>query len=287
MIPLILIFLFHDSQASERVAGRFELLVSTAGGDGSIWWRRAVLRSAGVLIAALLPLCIVGLLSGTAFSTLLIAMGYVVAYFVFWTLICNWFASWKRSAPVILSSLMGVWILFSAILPAGGRAMIDRMVPVPSGSEILMTQREAVNDAWDLPVEATMLPFYDRYPEWEGYTKTGEGFDWGWYFAFQQIGDQETEQLSSAYFKGRLERDRIAGLLAFLAPPALLERSLQKLARTDVAAILAYETEVRQFHSTLIDFYYPRLFREEPFDSKTLAELPQFAPADQNEVIRT
>lgn len=279
VVSLILIFLFHDSQANERVAGRFELLVATAGGDGSLWRRRAILKSAGILIAALLPLIIVSVVSGTAFLTLLIAIGYVIAYFMFWTLVCNWFASWKRSAPVILSSLIGIWILLSAILPAGGRVIIDRMVSVPSGSEILMTQREAVNEAWDLPVEETMLPFYDRYPEWKGYIKTGEGFDWGWYFAFQQVGDQETEKLSSAYFRGRLERDRLAGLLVLLAPPALLERSLQKLARTDVSSSLAYETEVRQFHPELKDYYYPRLFREEPFDSKTLAELPQFVPA--------
>ncbi|MDG1205243.1 MAG: DUF3526 domain-containing protein [Pseudomonadales bacterium] len=279
VVPLVLIFLLHDTQASERVAGRFDLLVATTGTDGFLWWTRVFLRSGGIIVATILPLIFAGSLNDTSFSTLISAIGYVIVYLVFWTIVCIWFSSWRRSAPVILSALIGVWVLLGTIVPAGGRVFIDRIVPVPSGSEILLTQREAVNDAWDLPVETTMTAFFERHAEWKGYTKTGDGFDWAWFYAFQQVGDQETERLSVAYSKGRRERDRLAGLLSLASPPALLERSLQRLAQTDSAASLVYETEVRQFHLALRKFYYPRLFREEPFNVETFTKLPQFSPA--------
>jgi ABC-2 type transport system permease protein len=32
-----------------------------------------------------------------------------------------------------------------------------------------MTQREAVNDAWDLPKAATMDAFVERHPQWAAY----------------------------------------------------------------------------------------------------------------------
>ncbi len=278
VLPLILIFLLHDLQASERSAGRFDLLVASAGSSGSLWWRRACLRSGGVLLATLVPLLIAGIFSGTTGSTLISAVVLVVAYILFWTLVCLWFASWRRSAPVILASLIGVWVLLSTVLPAGSRVIIERMVPIPTGAEILMTQREAVNDAWDLPVENTMGPFVERHPEWAGYTHSGEGFDWGWYYAFQQVGDQTAEHLSEAYTAGRVERDRLAGLFALAAPPALLERRLQNLAGTDMRSVLAYEGRVRAFHSELRDFYYPGLFRGDPFDPGRLSDLPQFSP---------
>ena len=278
VLPLILIFLLHDIEASERSAGRFDLLVASAGSSGPLWWQRAVLRSGGILLATIVPLLIAGVLSGTTSSTLIGAVVLLVAYILFWTLVCLWFASWKRSAPVILASLIGVWVLLSTVLPAGSRAIIDRMVPIPSGAEILMTQREAVNDAWDLPVENTMEPFVERHPEWAGYTHTGEGFDWGWYYAFQQVGDQSAEHLSQAYTAGRVERDRLAGLFAIAAPPALLERQLQSLAGTDMRSVLAYESRVRTFHAELRTFYYPGLFRDDPFDPGRLADLPQFSP---------
>ncbi len=278
VLPLILVFLLHDLQAAERSAGRFDLLVASAGSDGSLWWRRAVLRSGGILVATIVPLLVAGALSGTEISTLITAVALVAAYLLFWTLVCLWFASWKRSAPVILASLIGVWVLLSTILPAGGRVIIDRIVPIPTGAEILMTQREAVNDAWDLPVEDTMEPFAERHPEWAGFTYTGEGFDWGWYYAFQQVGDQRAEDLSEAYTTGRVERDRLAGLFAIAAPPALLERLLQNLAGTDMRSVLAYEGRVRAFHAELRSFYYPGLFRDDPFDPELLADLPQYSP---------
>lgn len=278
VLPLVLIFLLHDLQASERNAGRFDLLVASAGSDRSLWWRRAFLRAGVILGATIVPLLVAGALSGTAFATLINAVVFVVAYVLFWTLVCRWFGSWKRSAPVILASLIGVWVLLSTILPAGSRVIIDRMAPIPTGAEILMTQREAVNDAWDLPVEETMQPFVERHPEWAGYAHTGEGFDWGWYYAFQQVGDQTAERLSQAYTAGRVERDRLAGLFAIMAPPALLERLLQNLAGTDMRSVLAYEGRVRAFHAELRSFYYPGLYRDDPFDPGRLADLPQFSP---------
>ncbi|MEM7431025.1 MAG: DUF3526 domain-containing protein [Pseudomonadota bacterium] len=278
VLPLVLAFLLHDLQASERSAGRFNLLIASTGRGRSLWRRRAVLRSGGVLIATIVPLLIAGGVSGTRVATLASATALVVAYVVFWTFICLWFARSKRSAPVILASLIGVWVLLSTVLPAGGRAITDRLVPIPTGAEILMTQREAVNDAWDLPVEDTMAPFVQRHPEWTGYVYSGDGFDWGWYYAFQQVGDQTVEELSSAYTAGRTERDRLAGWISIIAPPALLERLLQQLAGTDMQSVLAYEAQVRAFHAELRTFHYPGLFGGEPFDPAMLSALPQYLP---------
>lgn len=276
VLPLILIFLLHDVQASERTAGRFNLLIATAGSSGSLWWRRALPKSIGILIAALVPLFIAGIASGTDMLTLIATAFLLLAYTLLWTYICLWFASWERSAAVILASLIGVWILLTAVIPAAGRVVIDRIVPVPSGAEILMTQREAVNDAWDLPVEDTMEPFFERYPEWKGYTKAGDGFDWGWYYAFQQVGDLRTERLAEAYTTGRIMRDRLAGLFAYAAPPVLLERLLQKLAGTDMQSVFAYEYRVRNYHAELRAFYYPGLFGGKSFTPSALSELPKF-----------
>ncbi len=280
VLPLVLIFLLHDLQASERSAGRFNLLVASDVDGGSLWRRRALLKSGGVLIAAILPLVAGIAASGAPLSTGAIAVALVSAYVAFWTLLCLWFASSKRSASVILASLIGVWILLGTLIPAGSRAIIDQLVPVPTGADILMTQREAVNDAWDLPVEDTMRPFMERHAEWTGYVHSGDGFDWGWYYAFQQVGDQRTEHLSTAFTEGRIERDRLAGLFAFAAPPALLERLLQKLAGTEMRSVLAYEDRVRTFHAELREFYYPGLFGGGTFDPTLHAELPRFSDVE-------
>jgi ABC-2 type transport system permease protein len=168
------------------------------------------------------------------------------------------------------------WILLGVVVPAAGRMAIDRAVAVPSGADIIMTQREAVNDAWDLPKATTMAAFVERHPQWAAYMAVERPFEWKWYFAFQQVGDQKAQALSEAYTTGRLKRDQLAGWLAVLAPPVLLERALQALARSDLRSALAYEAKVRAFHAKLREFYYPKLFRDERFEPAALEALPVF-----------
>ncbi|MEO1336233.1 MAG: DUF3526 domain-containing protein, partial [Myxococcota bacterium] len=90
--------------------------------------------------------------------------------------------------------------------------------------------------------------------------KISKPFEWKWYFAFQQVGDQTAQTLSEQYRRGRCQRDHWAGWLSLLSPPTHLARTLQMLARTDVEGSLAYERSVRAFHANLRAFFYPLLF---------------------------
>lgn len=276
VIPLVLIFLLYDLRASEKIAGRHNLLEATDGGRLPVWLIRAGLRSGAVLLALVLPLLLAGVVVGSAFQTLLWACLLVAVYVAFWTLICYRVGRWQQPATVILMALIGLWATLAVILPTGARMAIDRVVPVPAGADILMLQRETVNDAWDLPREQTLQAFFARHPEWADYQKAGDAFEWPWYYAFQEVGDLKTEPLTKAYREGRLQRDHLAGLASLLAPPSLLERSMQILARTDLRSAVAYEDRVRGFHAELRDYYYPWLFRNIPFDTTALGQLPGF-----------
>lgn len=276
VLPLLLIVLLYDIQAAERAAGRHELLCATAGRSWVLWVSRSVLRAGALYVCVLVPVLVGGWISGAGPATLLAAAAAMLGHVLIWTLICGYCAAWQRTSSVILASLVGLWIVVAVIVPAAGRASIDRLLPVPAGADIILTQREAVNRAWDLPKATTMEEFLLRHPEWADFSEIERPFEWKWYYAFQQVGDQQTEALSRAYARGRLERDRWASRLAWLSPPVLLERRLQQLAGTDMRSAMAYEERVRQFHGALRAYYYPKLFRGEPFDRSALAELPDF-----------
>ncbi|MBV1927992.1 MAG: DUF3526 domain-containing protein [Gammaproteobacteria bacterium] len=274
--PLVLILVLHDFKARERVAGRHDLLVATAGRASFFWLLRAGLRSTFSFIALVTPLVLAGLISGTTLETLSYAAGAVLVYTFAWAALCYWVGSWNRPVGTLLSALMGIWILLAVIIPASGREIIDRMIPLPSGANIVMTQREVVNAAWDLPKAQTMTKFLERHPEWKDDAAIERPFEWKWYYAFQQVGDQAAEPLSLAYRDGRLRRDKVAARVALFAPPAMLARIFQKLANTNVLAALEYEEQVRGFHAQLRTFFYPRLFSGEPFNPAVLEQLPQF-----------
>ncbi len=200
----------------------------------------------------------------------------VLAYAIIWSLVCYCFSAWRKSGSVILMTLIGIWSVTAIVIPASARLIVDRTVALPSGADILMLQREAVNDAWDLPKDATMKPFFERHPQWAYYQPEKNAFEWQWFFAFQQVGDQKTEALANAYRNGRLQRDQIAAWVSLIAPPSLLERSLQSLANTDLSASIRYENEVRSFHRKLREYYYPKFFNHEAFDKTALEHLPEF-----------
>ncbi|MEO0576582.1 MAG: DUF3526 domain-containing protein [Pseudomonadota bacterium] len=283
VVPLLLIALLHDLRAAERAVGRHDLLVATATNAKAFWFTRATVRAVGVYIAVIIPLIIGGVLSRTSPITMLLASAAVALYIAFWMWVCLRVSAWQQSAGAIVSALLGVWVLLAVVVPALGRIVIDQTVSLPHGSDILLTQREAVNDAWDLPVVTTMDAFVARHPEWAPYTEVGqEGFEWKWYYAFQQVGDQHVEPLTNAYREGRLLRDRWASRIALLSPPALMERTLQKLADTDIPASIAYELEVRRYHDSLREFYYPKLFKGEAFDPQAFERLPVFTPIAQS-----
>lgn len=276
LLPLVLILLLHNLRADERAAGRYDLLEATAENPSHLWLLRSGLRVVAVVGCLITPLMVAGAIAKTPVLTLFTACVMVVIYALFWAVISHWVASWRVSGGMMLMSLTGLWLLLAVIMPTAIRSISDRWVPIPSGAEILMLQRETVNDAWDLPRADTMTVFFEHYPQWSQYTAIESAFEWPWYYAFQAVGDIKTEPLTQAYRAGRLQRDRLASWASWLSPPALLERQLQALAHTDLAAAIAYEDRIRAFHGQLRSFYYPRFFRNVAFEISDLKALPEY-----------
>lgn len=275
ILPLILIVLLHDLRAQERAAGRHELLEATSS-NSQLWTIRATLRMLAIFLCVIIPLIIGAAVSKLGFTTLLTSIAIVLIYCVFWMLVCLWVGKKNFQAPVLLSVLLGAWLVVSVIIPSASRLAIDASVPIPDGADILMTQREAVNDSWDIPKKQTMDFFVERNPQWSDYGEIKQQFQWKIYYAAQQVGDYKTEALTQKYMQGRLQRDRLATLASVLSPPALLQRSLQSLAGTDTRSLIGYEQSVRDFHAELRAFYYPKLFKEQAYDLSKFSEIPEF-----------
>ncbi len=267
--PLLVILLLFDLRSGEQTAGRLRLIEASSQNIRQVWWSRAALRVGALALALCLPLIVAGLLSGPSLSKLFICSIAVGLYLIFWTALTLWFTPAAKTGAYNLMIMLGVWLILCAVIPATLTQAINRIVPLPDGGEIVLTQREAVNDAWDLPRDATYDPFMERHPEWDAYRKwDSDGFEWKWYYAFQQVGDQRAEKLSQAYREGRQKRDKIAGITSLISPATLLARTLEGLADTDMKSAMAYESRVRDFHAKLRAWYYPRLFPNLDYDGE-------------------
>jgi len=277
--PLLLILLLYDLRASERTARRHDLLVATAGSSSQLWFPRAFVRVASLAFVLLAPLWGAALIEASSLAITAQASLIVIGALVVWWLITELVSRINASPSVLLTSLIGVWLALAIVVPAVSKAAIEASNPVPDGGEILLLQREAVNDAWDLPKEDTMEPFVAEHPELSDYATIDGPWAWKWYYAFHQVGDQKVRPLAKQYRDARLERDRQARLVSMLSPTSFVERAFESLAATDAASMIAYEDDVRSFHAELKAFHYPLMFPEQPYDESLLAELPAYAPS--------
>ena len=282
LLPLIVIFVFYDLVASERESGRLNLLTVSAENQRAIWMPRISLRILGILIAVLTPLCFGGLVEGTTISTILSASLAVLLQLGIWTALVLAIA--MRSAlrsESIASISVGVWVILTLAIPIAGKAFIENSVTGIKGAEVALVQREAVNDAWDLPKAATMEPFYASHPEWSDSEPMTDAWHWKWYYAFQQVGDESAADLAREYRETMLARDDMTAAIAWVSPAVAIQRQLEALAQTNLNASLAFEDQVRSYHEQIRRAYYPVLFREVPFSKERLAQIniPDFSEA--------
>ena len=280
LAPLVLIALLHDLWSSEREAGRLASLQAMPFARWRVWSARALVRSALVAVALLIPF-LVGATSRSASATEIAqSVGLILALVVFWTAAALIVAARGARSAANAATLAALWFALTLIAPAAANLAINAATPIPQGAALVRENREAVHDAWDLDRNATLTRFYQSHPEWAGSVPVGIAFDWKWYYAFQQLGDERVATMSRAYRAGVALRERRAGLVSWALPPIAIQRGLHRLANTDVSAQLAYQDRVRAFHDRLRRFYYPYLFDGTPFTPAQFDTAPEYAPGD-------
>ncbi|REL28192.1 DUF3526 domain-containing protein [Thalassotalea euphylliae] len=291
LLPLFVILLLHDLRASERNAGRYDLLVVTAKSQRHLWVTRALVLTTGLALAVLLPFLVSAFITQAALADTLLMALVVIAHLAFWLVLTYVVTGLKfnakQSAARIASMLLAIWLVFTVLIPVGSDAAIDELVASPAGGEISLTQREAVNNAWDIPFEETWQPFLAEHPEWADKTQMESRFEWKWYYAFQQVGDQKAAALSQAYRAATEHKDTLADTVSFFSPPMLTQRLMSNIAETDTASSLAYEQRVRDYHAKLRQFYYPLLFNKVAFSQEVMTKLPQFTQVKSTEAKNT
>lgn len=280
LAPLFLIALLHDLVSGERRAGRLGTLMALPGGGRGLWLRRAGLRAALVFAALVLPVLAGAAVSGMPALALAGVLLATAAYLLFWGGLSLLVGARGASSAANATRLMGAWAVLTLLLPTLANAALARAVPVRQGVELMLAQRQAVHGAWDLPPADTLSRFFRTHPEWQDTAPLPAGFHWKWYFAFQQLGDEQVAERVAAYRDGLQARQRWTERLGWLLPGVGVQSALHRQADTDLSAQLAYQEAVTAFHTRLRQYFYPYLFRDMPFRAGDFAAQPRFsAPA--------
>lgn len=276
LAPLLLIALLHDLSSSEREAGRAVLLGVMARSERSMWLRRITWRAGLLLLALLLPFLAGAATSGTPAGEALLVCGIAGAYLLFWTLLCLIISRWRLSSLANAAALASAWLAITLVLPGLALLAINSAIPVQQGIELTLAQREAVHSGWDKPKAATMQAFLRDHPEWKDKTAFEGDFHWKWYHAFQYLGDRAVDGKVAEYRAGLETRDAWTRRTGLMLPSVGVQVAIHRLARTDLAAQIAYQDRIRAFHAALRRFYYPYIFNDKPLRAADFAKAPRW-----------
>lgn len=276
LLPLLAVALLAPLAAEEREARRDGLLAALVASPRRFWLRRVAARGLFVLAPVLLPIAIALVVLGASPVFALGALGGSLLYGIGWiALFASLALRGRGGSDAVAARLLALWALAVLVLPTLGGLALDRAAPPVPGSAIALAQRQAVNDAWDLPKRDTFEAFFETHPEWRGTPEVTGRFHWKWYFAFQHVADRRVEPLLDEAAGARETRQQSRTALGFALPTVALQNLFDGLSDQGIEGGAARLAAASAFHDRLRVAMYPLLFTERPLTVEAMDALPR------------
>ena len=282
LYPLLIIAFTHNTLSSEQEQGIWPLLCSQPVSASKVLAVKACLRFLPIVAVWLLTLLVALVwlrlpLDQRFAFVLLISLSYLLFWFA-----ASWFVmSFERSSNFNALTLLGGWLTLTILLPAALNVGLAIFLPVPEAFAVTVNQREGYHRQWDRPKAETMQRFFQRYPEYAGFQAPADKFSWGWYYAAQQLGDEDAAEASAQLRAKLLARQRWTQRLAWFVPTINAQTALNKIAQTELENHLAYLDSVRGFHEQVRRFFYPYLLCNGPSPDVDWRRLPRHQFQDE------
>ncbi|MBB6004273.1 DUF3526 domain-containing protein [Arcicella rosea] len=195
-------------------------------------------------------------------------VGISLLYILCWFGICFWVASLQKSSNANAVILLSIWIVLIIILPASLNNYLVNKYPVPEALSTTLKQRKGYHEKWDTDKTQTMNRFYAHYPQFKQFPLPDKEFSWLWYYAMQQIGDDEAAIQATAFKEKLNQRNRASNNIAQFIPTIHTQMQLNEIAQAGLSNHLQFLEETGKFHEKMRLYFYPKIFGEAPVNSE-------------------
>lgn len=269
LFPLFIIAFCYNILSGEKEEGTWRLLNVQCPNAKKIILQKLQVRFLFVLAVLFLLYIIAAIVlhipvDKPFFALLAASTGYLL----FWFALCGWIISWHKNSNVNAASLLSSWLLLTIMIPAIVNNFIITRYPVPEALHTAVANRDGYHKKWDEPKEPTMQKFYAHYPQFAHYGVPGKEFSWPWYYAMQQMGDDEAKQYSNAMRNKLLQRERTSNAAGYFLPSVHMQLQLNKLACSGLGNQLAFLDSLTAFHEKKRLYFYPKIFEETPVNEE-------------------
>jgi ABC-2 type transport system permease protein len=205
--------------------------------------------------------------------------GWTAAYVAFWVLLAGALALLRRSSDVNVLVLLGVWVVGTALGPALLNVVAAAKYPLPEALELTVQQRQGYHGAWDEPLPEVMEGFYRAIPNGAASRSRATGTPTRGTTPCSSVATMPRRPRRRAiapHSRGAtVGRRRVVALSACGLPARPLA-----VARTDLAAHLAYLDSVAAYHERLKRHFFPAVFAEATVGEVAWDAVPRHAHRD-------
>ncbi|UXP30786.1 DUF3526 domain-containing protein [Reichenbachiella agarivorans] len=276
LFPLLIIAFTFNLLSEENETGTWRLIAIQSKSKIRFLWYKLSIRALMIYasLAILFAIAILALsleLNGSLAQFIVLS----VLYLTFWFVLCFWVVSFQRNSSFNLLTLLSLWVVLAILLPATINNFLANKYPVPEALSTMVKQRDGYHKKWDMDKQETIEKFYAHYPQYKNYTDTTEGFGWMWYYAMQQMGDDESLEQSNAMREKLMQREHASRLIALAIPTMYTQLLFNDIANTSLGDHLAFQDKTNEFHEKTRLYFYPKIFENRPVKSE---DWSQFKP---------
>jgi ABC-2 type transport system permease protein len=269
LFPLLVIAFTYNVLSEEKEGSTWKLILAQSNGAVRLLVQKFAVRAAAVFaaLAGLLVLA-AGLLSLPLDAEFLAAVLLSVLYVLCWFAISFWVVSWQKSSGTNAVSLLSGWLLLTVLVPGAVNSYLSHAYPVPEALATAVKQREGYHEKWDMDKGVTMDKFYAHYPQYRQYPLPDKQFSWLWYYAMQQMGDDEARQEAAALRAKLWQRENASQFIACFFPTLHAQHQMSTLAGAGLANHLRFLDHTTRVHEELRLHFYPKIFGEAPINEE-------------------
>ncbi|MFD1605631.1 DUF3526 domain-containing protein [Flavobacterium artemisiae] len=270
LFPLLIIAFSYNIISEEKESGTWKI-VATQSQNTFIY----ILKLFYIRILSLIALLSILLFASVLWlhiplnQSFFVFYGLGILYILFWFAVCFFIVSLQKHSNFNAVILLTIWLFLIIILPAGINTYIVNKYKVPEALEVTLKQRNAYHEKWDTSKSETMEKFYQHYPQFRKYKlDENKEFEWLWYYAMQQMGDDESA-VQSRELESKLEQRNLASqTIAMFIPTLHTQIQLNETAKSDLGNQLLFLKETKLFHEKIRLYFYPKIFEEMPVNKE-------------------
>lgn len=278
-IPLVIIALCFNIISEEKEGGTWALALSQASNIKAMIRAKLLIRYGSLLAVLAVLLLIASFYLNIPLDQKYIAFcAIAVAYVSFWFAVTWWVISFHLDSSKNALALLTIWVFLNIIVPSAISGMVSLAYPMPEAFGTVVKSREGYHNKWDKEKAPTIQKFVKHYPQFAQYKHPKEArFSWFWYFAMQQMGDDEAAKQSKELQQKIKKRIGLSKSTGMFFPSAHTHLVLNHLANTGLQNQLNFIQVLEEFHEKKRLYFYPKIFGQvfsntEKWDKHTLVK---------------